>query len=221
MFKRSILLTGVLIISLAPTGVAQRRGGRASGGEPGRFDYYLLSMSWAPDFCAREDAQRNARECGTGNKVGFIVHGMWPQNSDGTYPQSCGSAQPVAGATVDRMLPMMMDAGLIQHEWRNHGTCSGLTADQYFGAIAKAFQAVKTPDEYRNLSKEIQVSPSTIVAKFQAANPSFHKDAFRVSCFNNELQDVRVCFSKDLKAQACSAAERQCKASSILVRPLR
>ena len=44
------------------------------------FDYYVLSLSWAPAFCALpNEASRNPRECAPGRKVGFIVHGLWPR----------------------------------------------------------------------------------------------------------------------------------------------
>ena len=218
------ILTAVMALALCAVAVdakSRKSRGGAPSGQSGSFDFYLLSLSWAPDFCARTDVQRSGRECATGNKVGFIVHGLWPENQSGPNPQKCGPARPVASDIVTRMLPIMMDAGLVQHEWANHGTCSGLGAPDYFNSIQKVFQTVNIPAEYKNLNQAIQVSPSDITAKFAAANPSFGNDAFRVSCTNDELQEVRICFSKDLKARACSANERACQSGSIKMRPLR
>ena len=218
------ILTAVMVLALCGVAVdakSRKSRGGATSGKSGSFDYYLLSLSWAPDFCARTDAQRSSRECATGNKIGFIVHGLWPENESAPNPEKCGPARPVASDIVTRMLPIMMDAGLVQHEWANHGTCSGLAAPDYFSSIQKVFRSVTIPAEYKSLSQEMQVSPSDIAAKFAAANPSFGNDAFRVSCMNNELQEVRICFSKDLKARACSANERACQSSSIKMRPLR
>ena len=34
-----------------------------NGGEPGRFDYYVLVLGWTPSYCATEGRQRHDREC--------------------------------------------------------------------------------------------------------------------------------------------------------------
>ena len=52
-----------------------------------RFDYYLLNLSWSPEFCF---SHRDAPECA--QHLTFTLHGLWPQNTDGTYPQDCSNA---------------------------------------------------------------------------------------------------------------------------------
>jgi ribonuclease T2 len=223
MSKKIVL--GFLLLSLICAGgaLARSRKKAQSGGDgvPGQFDYYLLSMSWAPDFCDQPKANKNSRECGSGNRVGFIGHGLWPQYENGSYPKQCAAARPVADDIVTRMLPVMMDAGLVQHEWRDHGTCSGLATAAYFDLVTRAYQSVQVPAEYKNLNREIRVSPGEVHAKFTAANPGFPKDAFRVSCGGGELSEVRVCFTKDLKARACSVNDRDCSTDSLRMLPLR
>src|SRR6201996_9691352 len=51
------------------------------------FDYYLLNLSWSPEFC---HSHPNATECAS--RATFVLHGLWPQNTDGTYPQNCSTA---------------------------------------------------------------------------------------------------------------------------------
>jgi ribonuclease T2 len=46
-----------------------------SGGQPGVFDSYVLTHSWAPEFC---HGHSDSPECQRGH-YGFIVHGLWPQ----------------------------------------------------------------------------------------------------------------------------------------------
>jgi ribonuclease T2 len=41
------------------------------------------------------------------------------------------------------MLAFMPDAGLIQHEWRTHGSCSGLSAEEYFTEVKRAAEKVR------------------------------------------------------------------------------
>ena len=210
------ILILAMLCSIALSAASHRR--RQPSAAPGNFDYYLLSLSWAPDFCAQPDVQKNDRECGTGRHVGFVVHGLWPQVEEGRSPQQCAPARPVAQDIVNRMVAYIPSEGLIQHEWKNHGTCSGLSASQYFDAVRKAFESVKIPADYKDLGRTADLSPQDIEAKFAAANPSFPKGAFHVSCRSNELQEVRACFTRDLHPRPCSDSAGECRTPSITMR---
>ncbi len=153
-------------------------------------DYYLLALSWAPQFCATHAGNASSSECDPGRHFGFVVHGLWPQNDDGSYPQNCAPARPVAEQTVRRMLAIMPARGLIQHEWAEHGTCSGLSPQEYFAKIEKAFAGVQIPPEYRAPAQTISASPSEIEQKFAAANRA-PTGAFRVSCSHAELVELK------------------------------
>jgi len=59
------------------------------------FAYYMLVLSYAPDFCDQPKGDKDPRECGNGRKVGFVVHGLWPQGETTRGPQNCGSSSPV------------------------------------------------------------------------------------------------------------------------------
>src|SRR5271165_4090218 len=120
---------------------------------PGDFDYYILSLSWAPDFCARPDVQKDPRECGPGRHLGFVVHGLWPQLDDGGHPSQCAPARPVAQDIVQRALALIPGEGLIQHEWRDHGTCSGLAAAAYFDTVRRAYENIVIPPDFKSLNR--------------------------------------------------------------------
>ena len=184
------------------------------------FSYYLLSLSWAPDFCAQSKSKDPA-ECGTGRKVGFVVHGLWPQGDTGRGPENCGSASPVSQSIVQTMLNYIPTESLIQHEWKNHGTCSGLSAADYFASVRKARDSVKIPDEFQAPAQTLSLSPTAIEDAFAAANPSFPKAAFRTSCTNSALQEARICFGKDLSPQACTPSAGECNMGSMKVLPVR
>ncbi len=66
--------------------VAQER-----GGTPGVFDFYVLALSWSPTFCTLTGEQRGNPQCDAGKRLGFVVHGLWPQYDRG-YPSECGAA---------------------------------------------------------------------------------------------------------------------------------
>jgi len=183
------------------------------------FSYYLLSLSYAPDFCDQPNVRKNSREC-DGN-TGFVVHGLWPQSDSGRGPEGCGSASPVARDIVRQMLNYIPTESLIQHEWETHGTCSGLSAADYFVLVRKARDAVKIPSNLSRPQREMDLSPAQIESEMAAANPSFPKGAFRVSCYrDNELQEIRVCFNKDLSPRDCGANGGRCRATVIL-KPVR
>jgi ribonuclease T2 len=214
-----LFVCSAICFLLAAGSIARSR--RASDGvPPGDFDYYMLALSWAPDFCARADVHTDIRECGPGRRLGFVVHGLWPQFENGGHPSQCTPARPVAHDTVERMLALMPGEGLIQHEWRDHGTCSGLSPAAYFDTIRRAYAAIVIPPEFRQPASHVEVSPQQIEEKFAAANPAF-KDSLRVSCGAGQLWEVRLCMGKDLAPHVCSSHDVECPADRIGMLPVR
>ena len=185
---------------------------------PGHFDYYLLTLSWAPQFCATNQSNASSSECDPKRHLGLVVHGLWPQNDNGSWPQNCGSAQPVSNQIVREMLPVMPARSLIQHEWAKHGTCSGLPVQDYFGEIMQLYKAIKVPDEYQHPSSEFQASPGDIEQKFAAAN-SAPQSAFRVSCSGGQFVALEACFDKQFKYRDCGSSLKECKAPQVKVLP--
>jgi ribonuclease T2 len=202
MFRRMLALA--LGILLAAGASAARRKRAAS------FDYYLMVLSWAPDFCASPGTSHDPAECAPGKRIGFVVHGLWQQAAAGRGPVCTADGQKVPARIVDLMLTYMASKGLIQHEWNAHGSCSGLNLDDYFAAIRKARDAVAIPSAFRSPNGESTMTAAQIEAAFASANPSFPAQAFRATCSGGALRDVRVCFSKDLSPRACTASAGEC-----------
>src|SRR5437870_5423317 len=93
-----------LICAIAVAGAAARSRNRHRGtGTPGVFDYYVLSLSWSPEFCAGPAGERDAEQCSEGRRYAFVVHGLWPQYERG-FPQACAAPSPVSSGIVERML---------------------------------------------------------------------------------------------------------------------
>jgi ribonuclease T2 len=186
------------------------------------FDYYLLVLSYGPDFCDENPKKQDVRECGPGRHVGFVVHGLWPQGENSRGPENCGSASPVAQSIIQVTLNYIPTEGLIQHEWAAHGTCSGLSADDYFALLRKARDSVKIPDQLKEPSQRMQLNAGDLESAFAAANPTFSKDAFRSTCYQDqELQEARICLNKDLSPRPCGSSAGLCSASKITVLPVR
>jgi ribonuclease T2 len=166
------------------------------------------------------NVNKDPRECGKGRKIGFVVHGLWPQADQARGPMSCGPARPVSQDIISRTISYIPSESLIQHEWRQHGTCSRLDAAEYFAALRKARDSVTIPDILRQPEASLQLSPGAIAAKFAEANPRFPKGAFRISCRSAGLQEARICFNKDLTPRDCSSSAGSCNSSNLLVRPV-
>ena len=180
--------------------------------QPGSFDFYLLNLSWSPEFCATHpgNAQCAARP-------GFVVHGLWPQNNDGTFPENCGGMPkpPNTAAYLD----IMPTIQLIVHEWRAHGTCTGLNPEGYFSQVRAAFRSVAIPSMFASTQiPPAMIKPSELLAQFSRANPSFPPDSFALTCGNNFLTAVEICFDKHLQPESCRAV-RSCRANVIKIPP--
>src|SRR5690349_15721016 len=102
------------------------------------FDFYVLSLSWSPSYCEAEGEEANRQQCSTARPYAFVVHGLWPQFERG-FPESCRTDEPdVSNATLRTLYDIMPAAGLIRHEWKKHGSCSGLDQDDYFAVLRAA-----------------------------------------------------------------------------------
>jgi ribonuclease T2 len=187
-----------------------------AGGTPGDFDFYVLSLSWSPTYCAT-DSHPNPAECNS--QFGFVVHGLWPEYESG-YPDSCATNMPlsVRQATIDGLADIMPSGGLISHEWRKHGVCSGLTQDAYFATLRKAFEKVSLPGMFSAPQRDASLSPRAIEQAFIAANPRLIETEIAVTCTRGLLDEVRICLTKNNEFRRCPEVDRQsCRATQIKV----
>lgn len=186
------------------------------------FDYYVLSLTWAPERCAEPGiAVANPKECASGRGIGFVVHGLWPESAQGKSPESCGPAKRVPKNVVNIALPYMSSESLIQSEWATHGVCTGMSQSDYFFAVIQARSAVQIPVQMISLEAPLTESPELIESQFAAANTDLPKAAFRAVCRNGVLSEVRVCFNRDLKPAECPIGVGECPVPSVTIRPPR
>lgn len=211
----------LIILVLIDREHAEGQLGNFARNQAGQFDYYILSLSWSPEYCAGAPGGGNSQQCGDGRQFGFVVHGLWPQYNRG-YPQFCRSTSRVHNKLIERMLPIMPSEQLIRHEWKKHGTCSGLSAGQYFEKVEDSYALVTIPPPYKNPTDAVSVAPRQLKKDFAAANRNFSEENFAIVCKGRFLSEVRVCLDKDLNARQCSAEVRDsCRAEKVLLRPVR
>lgn len=206
--RRFVFSFALLLVTLSVGGSGQQTG------TPGVFDYYLLTLSWSPEYCHSNPS--NA-QCAGAHHFGFVVHGLWPEFANGGYPEHCSNAPGPRNPAA--FLDIMPDLGLIQHEWTTHGTCSGLTADAYFNAIRQAFTSIKIPQPFAMPTMQQTVSARQIKTVFEQANPILKDPDIVISCASNYLKAVEICMTKSLTPTACTALS-SCNANRIRVPPV-
>ena len=183
--------------------LAERPGAAQQPAPPGQFDYYLLALSWSPSFCARHPEA--VEECG--HARGFVVHGLWPQNLDGSWPAFCRPVAPVPTALAAREADTIMpDAELIEHEWSKHGSCTTDTAEQYFGHIDRAFAALHIPDALAHPAQPVTASLADAKAAMVAVNPGLEPGMVSLRCGKGgAVEEMRICLDRGLRYRACAA----------------
>jgi len=217
---RGVLLAMLFAFSLVPA-LAQD----ARQNSPGQFDFYVLSLSWSPSFCAaageRNSNRRPTLQCGA-RPYSFVVHGLWPQYDRG-FPEFCQVPAPrLNRGIVSSMLDLMPAPHLIFNEWDKHGTCSGLPARAYFDLVRKARAVVKIPPEYVDLQEPLSVTPSGVEEAFVKANPELKPDGMAIGCDKKRLTEIRICLSKELNFRDCGEiARRSCHRDRLIMPPAR
>ncbi|TMV06801.1 ribonuclease T [Ruegeria sediminis] len=196
--------------------------GLAGGGKAGEFDYFVLSLSWSPTWCAIEGDARQADQCDARHDHGWILHGLWPQHHRG-WPSYCPTpeAPPSRGMTRE-MEDIQASSGLAWHQWKKHGTCSGLSAQDYFALSRRAYDAVQRPDVFRRLETAVTLPAAVVEEAFLQANPGLEPDMITVTCRDGYIEEVRLCLSRDLQPVPCGAdVIRDCRATDARLDPIR
>jgi ribonuclease T2 len=192
--------------------------------QPGRFDFYVLALSWSPTFCqdTAERGRQSHEQCGSGRPYAFVVHGLWPQYERG-FPRDCQVPAPRLNREImNSMLDLMPAPRLVYHEWDRHGTCSGLPAQAYFDLVRKARAAVKIPEAYSAPQSTLTVSPDEVEDAFAAANPGLPRSGIAVTCGGTRLGEVRICMGKDLRFRECPEVDRRaCRRDRLVMPPVR
>src|SRR5271166_6455041 len=109
-----------------------------------QFDYYVMTLSWAPGFCDLGGQETSSPECAAGSGDGFVVHGLWPDNDYRPNPEGCPGedASPADLADEHGLYP---NDRLAAYEYRKHGTCTGLSAHDYFATVREVRQRLAIP----------------------------------------------------------------------------
>jgi ribonuclease T2 len=192
----------------------------AAAQEAGVFDYYVLSLSWSPNWCALVGGP-DEEQCDPEADHGWILHGLWPQYEVG-WPEDCGAvfADPSRRETAG-MADIMGSGGLAWHAWNRHGTCSGLSPEGYFELSREAYEAVAFPPGFARLTRAEEVPARAVEEAFLRSNPGLTRDGLTVTCREGHIQEVRICLTRDLEPRACGEdAVRDCTLPDAVLEPI-
>jgi ribonuclease T2 len=204
----------LLLVATAPAQDARQN-------TPGKFDFYVLSLSWSPSFCEAAGERAPEQQC-RARPYAFVVHGLWPQYEKG-FPEFCQVPSPRLDRNImTSMLDLMPAPRLVYHEWDKHGTCSGLSQRAYFETIRKTRAMVKIPADYLELKSPITVTPDEVEEAFVKANPGLTREGISVNCDRQRLREVRLCVSKDFRFRDCADVDRRaCRQEKLTMPPVR
>jgi ribonuclease T2 len=84
----------------------------AAQNKAGEFDYYVMLLSWSPNWCDQTGRTRNSPPCSPGADCGWVRHGLWPQYDRG-YRQDCRTTYaPPSRQDTAAMADIMSTSGL-------------------------------------------------------------------------------------------------------------
>ncbi|GAV76166.1 Ribonuclease_T2 domain-containing protein [Cephalotus follicularis] len=127
--KGSLLIKLLIIQYLSSLFVAQN------------FDFFYFVQQWPGSYC---DTSQGCCYPPTGKPASdFGIHGLWPNNNDGSYPSNCDPNNPFNQSEVSDLMssletnwpslacPSSDGISFWTHEWDKHGTCSESVLDEH------------------------------------------------------------------------------------------
>jgi ribonuclease T2 len=195
---------------------------RAEGEPAGDFDYFVLSLSWSPNWCALEGEDRGSPQCDADKDFGWVMHGLWPQYERG-WPSFCRTTErDPSRRETEAMADIMGTSGLAWYQWQKHGRCAGLSVQDYFTLARRAYETVNRPAVFRKLDRPVTLPAALIEEAFLQANPDWQADMVTITCKSGHIQEARLCLTKELEPRMCGAdVIRDCSMNNALFEPIR
>lgn len=173
----SVVLAAVVVAGVSFSLLVLDRQPRRHVAEPGASTSSLLTLTWGPSLCAVDESNSGCRSGHVGRMGSvFVLHGLWPQPATEQYcdlPRRSRETKRPVELPDDlraRLEAQMSDAKVMAtHEWYAHGTCSGVTAPEYFQIAASLTdQANSVLDPLFSRAAGREISARTVRAEFDA-----------------------------------------------------
>jgi len=177
---------------------------------------YTLALTWAPQYCHGNARSPSARlECGSGNRFGFTLHGLWPDGVGKEWPQYCAATQILPRQVIRKHLCATPSVQLLQHEWAKHGTCMGTTPAAYFDRSTGLYAKLRYPD--MDALSRGKLTAGGMAAAMAKANPGLPANAIRVTANRQGwLDELWICLDKRFAYERCKAGSGGLPATAAL-----
>ncbi len=101
------------------------------------------------------------------------------------------------------MADIMGGSGPAFHQWKKHGRCSGLSAQDYFRTARQAHASIAIPPLFAGVDRPLTLPAQVIEAAFLEANPGLRADQITITCRDGRIREARVCLTRDLAPRRC------------------
>lgn len=194
----------------------------AEGERAGDFDYYVMSLSWSPTWCALEGDRRGSSQCKDDADFGWVLHGLWPQYEDG-WPSYCVTdARNPSRADTAAEADLFGAAGSAWHQWNKHGRCTGLSAEDFYDLAREAYTRIERPAIFRKLERPVRLPAAVIEEAFLESNPDLTADQITITCKAGRIQEARICLTRSLDFRDCAPhVVRDCRLNDALLEKIR
>ena len=188
----------------------------------GEFDYYVMALSWSPNWCALEGDSRGSPQCDDDADFGWVLHGLWPQFENG-WPADCRHTfRNPSRRDTTAMADLFGSSGSAWHQWNKHGSCSGLSPDDFYALAREAYGRITRPAVLRDLDRPVTLPASLIEDAFMRDNDGLDPDEITITCRSGRIQESRICLTRDLELRDCgSDVIRDCSLDDALFDPVR
>ncbi|KAF4464393.1 ribonuclease t2 family [Fusarium albosuccineum] len=149
----------------------------------------------------------------------WTIHGLWPDNCDGTYPQFCDKSREysnikeivskfLGNSTLSYINKFWLsddgnDESLWEHEWNKHGTCistlepdcytdyqTGAEAADYVKRLVSLFKELPTYQWLAEAGIKPSDSQTYTASEIEDALAEHHGAAVTVGCDGNNLNEL-------------------------------
>ncbi len=192
-----------------PTTVERPRPDLPSARQPARrlpIGSYTLAISWAPQYCREHARDASARmQCGSGNRFGFTLHGLWPDGIGKEWPQYCRATPLLSRSIIRRNICATPSAQLLQHEWAKHGTCmAGYRPEGYFARSTGLYAKLRYPD--MDALSRAPLTAGGLATAIARSNPGLTPAMMRITADRQGwLDEVWLCLDTRFRYQRCPA----------------
>ncbi|XP_002960316.2 ribonuclease 1 [Selaginella moellendorffii] len=196
-------------------------------GTSSAFDFFYLVLEWPGSYC---DAATSCCYPQSGKPASdFSIHGLWPNNLDGSYPENCDPSRPFNASQIGGLrgdmdalwsslsCPSSNSEKFWAHEWEKHGTCSEKILRSQRDYFAAALRLRKSVDllgalEQAGISPDGKSYPLALIKNALQDGgyaPGITCNADDDDSGSSQLYQIYLCVSKEnLEITPCPVLPR-------------